>query len=115
VGVFASRAVFFSKLAALFCSQRIRRKSEDADLTTYAGNIITTVETQQQLANDTRKNLWPTSEGKSGVGKSESSGSPASSGATGNLVPGVELVGRVVFKRLASKPGADLDRKLWVQ
>ena len=63
--------------------ERIHSKSEDADLKTYASKIIATVKTQQQLANDTRKNLRPTSEGKSGVGKSESSGSPASSGASG--------------------------------
>ncbi len=63
--------------------ERIHSKAEDADLKTYASKIIATVETQQQMANDTRKNLRPTSEGKSGVGKSESSGSPASSGASG--------------------------------
>lgn len=63
--------------------ERIHSKSEDADLKAYASKIIATVKTQQQLANDTRKNLRPTSEGKSGVGKSESSGSPASSGASG--------------------------------
>ena len=63
--------------------ERINSKAEDADLKSYANKIIATVETHQQLANDTRKNLKPTSEGKSGSGKSESSESPASSGASG--------------------------------
>ena len=63
--------------------ERIQSKAEDADLKSYASKIIATVETHQQLANDTRKNLRPTSEGKSGAGKSESSESPPSSGAYG--------------------------------
>ena len=63
--------------------ERIHSKAEDTDLKSYASKIIGTVESHQQLANDTRKNLKPTSEGKSGAGKSESSGSPASSGASG--------------------------------
>jgi hypothetical protein len=63
--------------------ERIHSKAEDADLKSYASKIIGTVETHQQLANDTRKNLKPSSEGTSGAGKSESSGSPASSGASG--------------------------------
>ena len=63
--------------------ERINSKAEDADVKTYASKIIGTVEAHQQLANDTRKNLKPTSEGKSGAGESESSGSPASSGASG--------------------------------
>lgn len=63
--------------------ERINSKAEDADLKSYASKIIATVETHQQMANDTRKNLKPTSEGKSGSGKSESSESPASSGASG--------------------------------
>ncbi len=63
--------------------ERINSKAEDADLKSYASKIIATVETHQQMANDTRKNLKPTSEGKSGAGESESSGSPASSGASG--------------------------------
>jgi putative membrane protein len=63
--------------------ERINSKAEDADLKGYASKIIATVETHQQMANDTRKNLTPTSEGKSGAGQSESSGSPASSGASG--------------------------------
>ena len=63
--------------------ERINSKAEDADLKSYASKIIAAVETHQQMANDTRKNLKPTSEGKSGSGKSESSESPASSGASG--------------------------------
>ncbi len=63
--------------------ERIHSKAEDANLKSYASKIIGTVETHQQLANDTRKNLKPTSEGKSGAGQSESSESPASSGASG--------------------------------
>ena len=63
--------------------ERINSKAEDTDLKSYASKIIATVETHQQQANITLKNLRPTSEGKSGVGKSESSGSPASSGASG--------------------------------
>ena len=53
--------------------ERINSKAEDADLKSYASKIIATVETHQQMANDTRKNLKPTSEGKSGAGESESS------------------------------------------
>ena len=63
--------------------ERINSKAEDAELKSYASKIIAAVETHQQMANDTRKNLKPTSEGKSGSGKSESSESPASSGASG--------------------------------
>lgn len=63
--------------------ERINSKAEDVDLKSYASKIIAAVETHQQMANDTRKNLKPTSEGKSGSGKSESSESPASSGASG--------------------------------
>ena len=63
--------------------ERINSKAEDADFKSYASKIIAAVETHQQMANDTRKNLKPTSEGKSGSGKSESSESPASSGASG--------------------------------
>ena len=43
--------------------ERIHSKAEDADLKSYASKIIGTVETHQQLANDTRKNLTPTREG----------------------------------------------------
>ena len=63
--------------------ERINSKAEDVDLKSYASKIIAAVEIHQQMANDTRKNLKPTSEGKSGSGKSESSESPASSGASG--------------------------------
>ncbi len=77
--------------------ERIHSKAEDTDFKSYASKIIGTVETHQQLANDTRKNLKPTSEGKSGAGKSESSGSPPSSGASGESGGG------------AGKPGGAYD------
>jgi putative membrane protein len=63
--------------------ERISSKAEDADLKSYAGKIISTVESHQQLANDTRKNLRSTSEGKSGMGKSEASGASGEPGAAG--------------------------------
>lgn len=63
--------------------ERISSKADDADLKSYAIKIIGTVESHQQLANDTRKNLKPTSEGKSGMGKSEASGASGEPGAAG--------------------------------
>ena len=66
--------------------ERISSKAEDADLKSYAIKIISTVESQQQLATDTRKNLKPTSEGKSGMGKSEASGASDEPGAAGGAV-----------------------------
>ena len=63
--------------------ERIGSKAEDADLKSYAIKTISTVESHQQLANDTRKNLKPTSEGKSGAGKSEASGASGEPGAAG--------------------------------
>jgi putative membrane protein len=79
--------------------ERITSKAEDAELKSYAGKIIGTVESHQQMATDTRKNLKSTSEGKSGTGtggegRSESpagsggSGSSGSSGGASDAAPG---------------------------
>lgn len=48
--------------------ERMSSKAEDAELKAHASKIISTIEAHQQMANDTRKNLKSTSEGKSGVG-----------------------------------------------
>jgi putative membrane protein len=68
--------------------ERITSKAEDAELKSHAGKIIGTVESHQQMATDTRKNLKSTSEGKSGIGtggegRSESPGGSGSSGSSG--------------------------------
>ena len=54
--------------------QRASSRAEDADLKAYASKTLPTVESHQQLATDTRKELKTTSEGKSGTGTTEKSG-----------------------------------------
>ncbi len=46
--------------------QRVRNRATDPELKSYATQVIATVESHQQLARDTSKNLQSTSEGKSG-------------------------------------------------
>lgn len=48
--------------------QRVRSKASDADLKAYANKIMPTIESHQQLAKDTSKNLQSTSEGRSSSG-----------------------------------------------
>ncbi len=54
--------------------QRAASRAEDADLKNYASKAIGTVETHQQMAKETTRNLKATSEGKSGAGKESSGG-----------------------------------------
>lgn len=70
--------------------ERINAKAEDTELKSHASKVISTVESHQQMANDARKNLRSTSEGKSGSGtggegKSDAGGSSGgSSGGSGS-------------------------------
>lgn len=75
--------------------ERMNSKAEDADLKSHASKIISTVESHQQMANDTRKNLRSTSEersgtgtGLSGEGQSEPPGGSGSSGGAYESTPG---------------------------
>jgi len=54
--------------------QRAASRAEDTDLKNYASKAIGTVETHQQMAKETTRNLKATSEGKSGPGKESSGG-----------------------------------------
>lgn len=54
--------------------QRISSRASDADLKSYAKNVMSTVEDHQQLAKDTSNSL-STSTGKSGAGSTKSGGS----------------------------------------
>ncbi len=54
--------------------QRVASRAEDSDLKNYASKAIGTVETHQQMAKETTRNLKSTSEGKSGGGKESSGG-----------------------------------------
>lgn len=48
--------------------QRVSSRATDPELKSYATQVMATVESHQQLAKDTSKNLQSTSEGKSGAG-----------------------------------------------
>jgi putative membrane protein len=48
--------------------QRVSSRAADADLKAYANKIMPTVESHQQLAKETSKNLTMTTEGRSGSG-----------------------------------------------
>ena len=61
--------------------QRASSRAEDSDLKNYASKVIATVESHQQMAKDTSRNLKSTSEGKSGAGKTKS-GKDQSSGSS---------------------------------
>ena len=61
--------------------QRASSRAEDSDLKNYASKVIATVESHQQMAKDTSRNLKSTSEGKSGAGKTKS-GKEQSSGSS---------------------------------
>ena len=54
--------------------QRAASRAEDTDLKNYASKAVGTVETHQQMAKETTRNLKSTSEGKSGAGKESSGG-----------------------------------------
>lgn len=55
--------------------QRVSNRATDPDLKSYATQVMATVESHQQLAKDTSKNLQSTSEGKSGGSMESGSGS----------------------------------------
>ncbi len=61
--------------------QRASSRSEDSDLKNYASKVLATVESHEQMAKDTTRNLKATTEGKSGQGKSKS-GKESSSGSS---------------------------------
>ncbi len=54
--------------------QRAASRAEDTDLKNYASKTMGTVETHQQMAKETTRNLKSTAEGKSGSGKESSGG-----------------------------------------
>ncbi len=54
--------------------QRAASRAEDTDLKNYASKAIGTVETHQQMAKETTRNLKSTSEGRSGAGEQSSGG-----------------------------------------
>lgn len=58
--------------------QRMSSRASDAELKSYAKNVMSTVEDHQQLAKDTSDSL-STSAGKSGAGSTESGGSSSGS------------------------------------
>ncbi len=62
--------------------QRAASRAEDTDLKNYASKAVGTVETHQQMAKETSRNLKSTSEGKSGAGK-ESSGAETQGTSSG--------------------------------
>lgn len=69
--------------------QRAASRAEDADLKNYASKAIGTVETHQQMAKETTRNLKSTAEGKSGAGKESSGGGgKAKSESSGGGSPG---------------------------
>lgn len=59
--------------------QRVASRAEDSDLKNYASKTLGTIETHQQMAKETSRNLKSTAEGKSGVGKESSGGGSAES------------------------------------
>ena len=66
--------------------QRASSRAEDADLKNYASKVIATVESHQQMAKDTSRNLKSTAEGKSGGGTGAAGGAQGgeSSGKSGH-------------------------------
>lgn len=67
--------------------QRAASRAEDSDLKNYASKAMGTVETHQQMAKETTRNLKSTAEGKSGAGK-ESSGGGSKGSSTGGTTSG---------------------------
>lgn len=60
--------------------QRVSSRAEDTDLKNYASKVIGTIETHQQMAKETTRNLKSTSEGKSSPGTESTGGAGKSSG-----------------------------------
>ncbi len=60
--------------------QRAASRAEDADLKNYASKAIGTVETHQQMAKETTRNLKSSSEGKSDAGGQSSGGAAGTEG-----------------------------------
>lgn len=67
--------------------ERASNRAEDADLKKYASKVIGTVESHQQMAHDTSKNLKSMSEGKSGK-ESGASGGGKAGGSSGDTSSG---------------------------
>lgn len=67
--------------------QRAASRAEDTDLKNYASKAIGTVETHQQMAKETTRNLKATSEGKSGAGKESSGGGKGMGESSGGGSP----------------------------
>ena len=63
--------------------QRASSRSEDSDLKNYANKVLATVESHEQMAKDTTRNLKSTAEGKSGGGTGAQGGGE-SSGKSGH-------------------------------
>lgn len=63
--------------------QRASSRAEDSDLKNYASKVIATVESHQQMAKDTTRNLKSTAEGKSGGGTGAAGASQGGSDSSG--------------------------------
>lgn len=64
--------------------QKVSNTAMDADLKSYAGKTIATVESHQQLAKETSKELQSTSTGKSSSGMEKGGGTSGSESRSGN-------------------------------
>ncbi len=58
-------------------------RAEDSDLKNYASKVLATVESHEQMAKDTTRNLKSSAEGKSGQGKSKSGKEGTAGSSTG--------------------------------
>ncbi len=63
--------------------QRASSRAEDSDLKNYASKVLATVESHEQMAKDTTRNLKSSAEGKSGQGKSKSGKEGTAGSSTG--------------------------------
>ncbi len=68
--------------------QRASSRSEDADLKNYASKVLATVESHEQMAKDTSRNLKSTAEGKSGGGTGAGGAPSAPPSSSGTSSPG---------------------------
>lgn len=68
--------------------QRASSRSEDADLKNYASKVLATVESHEQMAKDTSRNLKSTAEGKSGGGTGAGGASSEPPSSSGSSSPG---------------------------
>lgn len=68
--------------------QRASSRSEDADLKNYASKVLATVESHEQMAKDTSRNLKSTAEGKSGGGTGAGGAPSEPPSSSGTSSPG---------------------------